>query len=79
MSIAPPIINVHTPITSFGIVHSVAEESMVALLDKLTKKVAGEYAGARVDSSWVKYEWNDAVWNLDDGASFSLPSPSLPR
>lgn len=78
MSVAPPIINVHTPTASFAVVHSVAEESLVALLDKLTKKVAGEYAGARVDSGWVKYEWNGTVWNLDDGASlrsYLLPYP----
>jgi hypothetical protein len=53
--------------SSFAIVHSLADETLSALYDKLTRKVTADYLGARVTAGWLKYEWRDTVWNLDDG------------
>lgn len=43
----------------------VSEDTLQTLYDKLRRK-ANTY-GKRVGLGWVKYEWNDSVWNLDDG------------
>ncbi|THH18478.1 hypothetical protein EW146_g2514 [Bondarzewia mesenterica] len=58
--------NVHTPSSSFAIVHSV-DEPLLALFDKLSRKANTDYHGQRVGSGWLKYEWSGSVWNLDDG------------
>lgn len=75
-----PILNVHTPTSSFAIVysskshhsdsldetlnHSVdTDDTLESLYDKLGRKLSGE----QVQPGWVKYSWNDSIWNLDDG------------
>jgi hypothetical protein len=84
----PAILNVHTPTSSLTIPHScrrlvyllgtsisfekVSEDSLKSLYDKLTRKVRLEYNGARVGAGWLRYSWNDTVWNLDDGALYRL-------
>jgi hypothetical protein len=54
------------------VVHSLANETLTSLFDKLTKKAKVEYQGARVSEGWLKYEWRGTVWNLDDGRSFVI-------
>ncbi|KAJ7582926.1 hypothetical protein C8J56DRAFT_236293 [Mycena floridula] len=85
----PAILNVHTPTSSFAIVHSrkstgpfavitdtdveiVTQELLVDLFDKLTRKVHSTYQGARVTANWLKYEFNDAVWSLDDESDYTI-------
>jgi hypothetical protein len=70
----PAIFNVHTPTASWSIIHSLNEESLIALFDKLTRKAHHEYQGSRVGPGWLKYEWNDGVWDLGDGAR---PDPNI--
>lgn len=43
------------------------EDSLETLFDKLSKKTVAELNGRHVRPGWVKYEWNNTVWNLDDG------------
>lgn len=37
------------------------------MFDKLSRKANTGANGARVGPGWVKYEWNEVIWNLDDG------------
>ncbi|KAJ7272015.1 hypothetical protein B0H12DRAFT_1044129 [Mycena haematopus] len=66
------VLNVHTPRSSFAIVHSLTQESLVDLYDKLSRKAGTGYDGKRVDAGWLKYEFNDTVWNLDDDADYTI-------
>ncbi|EPS96808.1 hypothetical protein FOMPIDRAFT_1167042 [Fomitopsis schrenkii] len=68
---APPILNVHTPVSSFSIVHT-NDETLEALLEKLTSKTLVELAGRHVRSGWVKYLWNGSIWNLDDHSDYTI-------
>ena len=45
------------------------QESLLDLYNKLSRKANTDYYGARVGPGWLKYEYNDAIWNLDDGVS----------
>ena len=45
----------------------VNDESLQQLCDKLTRKTRTEFHNKRVGSGWIKYLWNDTIWNLDDG------------
>jgi hypothetical protein len=45
----------------------VHEERLETLYDQLSRKVNTGAAGKRVGPGWLKYEWNDSIWNLDDG------------
>jgi hypothetical protein len=69
---APPILDVHTPTSSFAIVHSITQDSLQSLYDKLSRKAHTDYHGARVGPGWLKYEWNDTVWNLDDDSDYTI-------
>ncbi|KDQ60923.1 hypothetical protein JAAARDRAFT_55657 [Jaapia argillacea MUCL 33604] len=71
-STEPTIVNVHTPTSSFAIVHSIEEDSLQSLFDKLSRKSSTDYKGERVGPGWVKYQWNDAIWNLDDDADYTI-------
>lgn len=42
------------------------QEDLTALFDKLNRKVPG---GQHVEAGWLKYEYNGAAWDLDDGVS----------
>ncbi len=49
----------------------VVQDTLQSLFSKLDKKY---YVGSlseehSIGPGWLKYEWNDSVWNLDDGAS----------
>jgi hypothetical protein len=62
----------------------VNDETMQQLYDKLTRKCRTEFHGQRVGPGWIKYYWNDTVWNLEDGitpdhVSFVTQSYSGPR
>lgn len=48
---------------------AVTQESLLDLYNKLSRKHNTDYYGERVGPGWLKYEYNDAVWNLDDGTS----------
>ncbi len=45
------------------------EDSLASLFDKLTNKTRVEFQGREIQLGWVKYSWNDSIWNLDDGQS----------
>lgn len=57
--------------TSFDVLNSckiaVARDSLQIMFDKLSRKANTGANGARVGPGWVKYEWNEVIWNLDDG------------
>ncbi|KAK7693738.1 hypothetical protein QCA50_003310 [Cerrena zonata] len=67
-----PVINVHTPTSSFAIIFSNTEDTLLTLFDKISKKSHAEFQGRRVRSGWVKYSWNDSIWNLDDDSDFTI-------
>jgi len=69
---APAILEVHTPTTSFAIQHSLAQETLQTLFNKLSRKANTGANGARVGPGWLKYEWNDVVWNLDDDSDYAI-------
>jgi len=66
------ILNVHTPQSSFAIVHSLTQESLLDLCDKLSRKTGTGYTGKRVGTGWLKYEFNQTIWNLDDDADYTI-------
>lgn len=68
----PQIINIHTPSSSFAIVHSINEESLQQLFDKLSRKQGTDFYGQRVGPGWTKYHWNETFWNLDDDADYTI-------
>ncbi|KAJ8507596.1 hypothetical protein ONZ45_g10046 [Pleurotus djamor] len=72
MSPEPPILNVHTPTSSFAIVHSTTEETLQTLYDKLSRKGHTDYHGKRVGPGWLKYEFRESVWNLDDESDYTI-------
>ncbi|PPR01092.1 hypothetical protein CVT26_015998 [Gymnopilus dilepis] len=90
---APSILNIHTPSSSFSIVHSceplaarslldptwadVTRETLLDLYNKLSRKHNTDYYGERVGPGWLKYEYNDTFWNLDDGQPTASTSRSL--
>ena len=45
-----------------------SDDTVNSLHEKLSKKAAVELHGEPVREGCVKYEWNNTVWNLDDGA-----------
>ncbi|KAH9945863.1 uncharacterized protein BXZ73DRAFT_36856 [Epithele typhae] len=68
----PTIIDVHTPTTSFAIIYSDSEDTLVTLYGKLSKKAGDELRGNPIRDGCVKYEWNNSVWNLDDESDFAI-------
>ncbi|KAJ3573784.1 hypothetical protein NP233_g2206 [Leucocoprinus birnbaumii] len=66
------ILNVHTPTSSFAILHSLNEEDLTALFDKLSKKIQTDYRGQRVGPGWLKYEYGDTTWDLDDDSDYTI-------
>uniref|UniRef100_A0A0W0FLF7 Uncharacterized protein n=1 Tax=Moniliophthora roreri TaxID=221103 RepID=A0A0W0FLF7_MONRR len=72
MSNTPPVLNVHTPSSSFAIVHSINQDSLEHLYDKLTRKVQTSYHRKRVGPGWLKYEFNATIWNLDDDSDYTI-------
>jgi len=69
---APPVLDVHTPLSSFSIVFSNSDDTLQIVFDKISKKSHSEFKGRRVKAGWVKYSWNDAVWNLDDDSDYTI-------
>ncbi len=86
--VALPVLEVHTPQSSFAVVHSrracsspsrpkltpqnktyiVQGDTLQSLFAKLRRKAGEESIGYVVGAGWVKYEWNGAFWDLDDGS-----------
>ncbi|KAF7363638.1 hypothetical protein MSAN_01021000 [Mycena sanguinolenta] len=52
--------------------HAVTQETLVDLYDKLSRKANTGYTGQRVGAGWLKYEFNDTIWNLDDDADYII-------
>ncbi|KAI0929190.1 hypothetical protein AcW1_006204 [Taiwanofungus camphoratus] len=71
MTAPPRILNVHTPTSSFAIVHS-NDDTLETLFDKLSQKTYSQFHGQRVGSGWVKYSWNNTIWNLDDDSDYTI-------
>jgi len=63
---------VHTPTSSFAIVHSLSTDSLQNLFNTLSRKTHTDYHGERVGPGWVKYEWNETIWNLDDDSDYTI-------
>ncbi|PCH37871.1 hypothetical protein WOLCODRAFT_114360 [Wolfiporia cocos MD-104 SS10] len=66
-----PVLDVHTPVSSFAIVYS-NDDTLDTLFDKLSSKTFAEFSGQRVQRGWVKYSWNGSIWNLDDDSDFTI-------
>ena len=52
----------------------VTQETLDGLLLKISQKIASSPEGRNtpIGQGWVKYDWNDNVWNLDDGKLFNF-------
>ncbi|KAF9227443.1 hypothetical protein BS17DRAFT_727721 [Gyrodon lividus] len=72
MSVSPPVLSVHTPTSSFAIIHSLNDDSIQQLFDKLARKCRTEFQGQQVGPGWIKYYWNDTIWNLDDDNDYTI-------
>lgn len=72
MSASPPVFNVHTPTASFALIHSLKDDTIQQLYDKLSRKSNTGFHGKRVGPGWIKYNWNDAVWNMDDESDYTI-------
>ncbi|KAF5373783.1 hypothetical protein D9758_000668 [Tetrapyrgos nigripes] len=64
---SPSVLEVHTPSSSFAIVHSITQESLQSLYDKLSRKY-----GDRVGAGWVKYKFNGTIWDMDDDSDYTI-------
>ncbi|KAI6125792.1 hypothetical protein EV401DRAFT_1937351 [Pisolithus croceorrhizus] len=65
-------VDVHTPRSSFSVIHSLNGESLQQLRDKLTRKGRAEFRNKHVGPGWIKYVWNNVVWNLDDADDYTI-------
>ncbi|KAG2157453.1 hypothetical protein DEU56DRAFT_21164 [Suillus clintonianus] len=72
MSVSPPVFNIHTPTSSFALIHSLKADTIQQLYDKLSRKPNTGFHGKRVGPGWIKYNWNDAVWNMDDESDYTI-------
>jgi hypothetical protein len=55
-----------SPLLSIALVN---QEPLSSLFDKLATKTRHLYPDAhRVGPGWLKYEYNNTIWSLDDGA-----------
>lgn len=62
------VLDIHTPTASFSIAHSLQEDSLQLLFDRLSAK-----SSLRVGPGMVKYGWQDGpVFNLDDDADYAI-------
>ncbi|KAF9265550.1 hypothetical protein L218DRAFT_898364 [Marasmius fiardii PR-910] len=72
MSQGPNLLNVHTPSSSFTIIHSITQDSLENLHEKLRKKVHSTYNRNLLGPGWLKYEFNETIWNLDDDSDYTI-------
>ncbi|KAF8891273.1 hypothetical protein BD779DRAFT_1799167 [Infundibulicybe gibba] len=73
MSGAPQILNIHTPSSSFAIVHACTNPGIPHIaFRQAEQKSHTEYYGERVGPGWLKYEFNETVWNLDDESDYAI-------
>lgn len=66
------LIDVHTPSSSFSVPHSLQQDNLQTLFDKLSRKVNTTANGQRVGPGWLKYHHGDSFWNLDDESDYSI-------
>ncbi|KZT09626.1 uncharacterized protein LAESUDRAFT_695311 [Laetiporus sulphureus 93-53] len=71
MNTPPLILNVHTPVSSFSIVHS-NDDTLEELFHKLSNKAFADINHQRIRPGWVKYSWNGSIWNLDDDSDYII-------
>lgn len=90
-----PLVDVHTPTSSFSIVHSrksilkrewidnqsdfnpcdpqtVRDDTLETLFSKLSKKLTVGHSVSIVGPGWLKYEWNQSFWTLDDDSDYAI-------
>lgn len=72
MSVSPAVFNVHTPTSSFALIHSLKDDTIQQLYDKLSRKSNTGFHGKRVGPGWIKYVWNDVMWNMDDESDYTI-------
>lgn len=66
-----PVLNVHTPLSSFAIVPS-NEDTLDSIFERLSNKTVSEFRGREVRPGWLKYSWNGTIWNLDDTSDYTI-------
>ncbi|KAG8970786.1 hypothetical protein FRC03_000003 [Tulasnella sp. 419] len=66
------VVDVHTPTTSFSIPHSLRNDTLEMLFQRLSKKVSKGNNQIRVGPGWLKYEWNISFWTLDDESDYAI-------
>jgi len=66
------IIDVHTPSSSFSVAHSLQQENLQSLNDKLSRKINNTARGQRIGPGWVKYQHGNSFWNLDDDSDYAI-------
>ncbi|KAF8310224.1 uncharacterized protein EI90DRAFT_2987399 [Cantharellus anzutake] len=66
------ILNIHTPHSSFSILHSLQQDNVQMLFEKLSRKSIGAARGKHVGPGWVKYQHGGSYWNLDDESDYSI-------
>ncbi|THH11855.1 hypothetical protein EW145_g403 [Phellinidium pouzarii] len=71
------IVDVHTPTSSFSIPHSLVQDNLQSLFKALEAKVDLNNSGVgnaseSVGRGWIKYAWNDTVWNMDDDSDYTI-------
>ncbi|KAG1800040.1 hypothetical protein EV424DRAFT_437792 [Suillus variegatus] len=72
MSVSPPVFNIHTPTSSFALIHSLKDDTIQQLYNKLSRKSNTGFHGNRVGPGWIKYNWGDTMWNLDDESDYTI-------
>ncbi|KAG8894575.1 hypothetical protein FRB99_001133 [Tulasnella sp. 403] len=66
------IVDVHTPSQSFSIPHSLRDNTLEDLYDRLSRKMSTGGTLAHVGPGWLKYEWNTTFWTLDDDSDYTI-------
>ncbi|KAG8758253.1 hypothetical protein FRC14_000432 [Serendipita sp. 396] len=61
------VLEVHTPTKSLAIPHSLKGENISSLFSRLSSKLR-----STVGPGWIKYEYNNSFWDLDDDADYSI-------
>ncbi|EJU05398.1 hypothetical protein DACRYDRAFT_103883 [Dacryopinax primogenitus] len=67
----PPHLTIHTPTHSLTLPHTLNQDSLQNLYDRLTPKLHLPHP-QRVGAGWVKYAWEGGVWSLDDDADYFI-------
>ncbi|KAG6860577.1 hypothetical protein C0995_009626 [Termitomyces sp. Mi166 len=60
------------PQNNSNAVVGVTQDSLQSLYDTLSRKAHILFHGERVGPGWLKYEFNDSIWNLDDDSDYTI-------